>query len=123
MNARTNRSVKLLICLVVLLTLAALTVLWIVHSAQAKREGELQLEGLQGPVAVFYDAWGVPHIDATNEEDAYRALGYVHAQDRLFQMDLLRRIGGGRLAELFGADSFETDRFFRSLGITWQRPG
>ena len=118
MNARTNRSVKLLICLVVLLTLAALTVLWIVHSAQAKREGELQLEGLQGPVAVFYDAWGVPHIDATNEEDAYRALGYVHAQDRLFQMDLLRRIGGGRLAELFGADSFETDRFFRSLGIS-----
>ncbi|HCP03235.1 MAG TPA: penicillin acylase family protein, partial [Pseudomonas sp.] len=67
---------------------------------------------------VFYDAWGVPHIDATNEEDAYRALGYVHAQDRLFQMDLLRRIGGGRLAELFGADSFETDRFFRSLGIS-----
>ncbi|WVM89002.1 penicillin acylase family protein [Halopseudomonas pachastrellae] len=54
-------------------------------------------------MSVYYDAWGVPHIDAQSEHDAYLALGYVHAQDRLFQMDLLRRIGGGRLSELFGA--------------------
>lgn len=91
---------------------------WFFRSAEAQRSGQLELKGLSQPVDVYYDAWGIPHIDAQNEADAYRALGYLHAQDRLFQMDLLRRIGAGRLSELFGAESFETDRFFRTLGIS-----
>ncbi|MEM9650171.1 MAG: penicillin acylase family protein, partial [Bacteroidota bacterium] len=61
--------------------------------------------------------YGIPHIYASSEEDAFRALGYVHAQDRLWQMELLRRIAKGKLSEVFGADLLETDKFFLSLGI------
>ncbi len=118
MNARLNRPLKVFFCVALLLALAGLLLMWILHTATTQRSGELKLEGLNGPVSVYYDAWGVPHIDAQTEHDAYLALGYVHAQDRLFQMDLLRRIGGGRLSELFGVESFATDRFFRTLGIS-----
>ncbi|UJJ31350.1 penicillin acylase family protein [Halopseudomonas maritima] len=118
MNARLNRPLKVFFCAALLLALAGLLLVWILHTATSQRSGELKLEGLSGPVSVYYDAWGVPHIDAQSEHDAYLALGYVHAQDRLFQMDLLRRIGGGRLSELLGVESFATDRFFRTLGIS-----
>ena len=60
--------------------------------------GNVTLDGLKGEVEVLYDNYGVPHIYAQNEEDAYYALGYVHAQDRLFQMEMLRRAAGGRLS-------------------------
>lgn len=80
-------------------------------------EGEKQLIGLSAQVDVYYDAYGIPHIYGNNEEDAFRALGYVHAQDRLWQMELLRRIGKGGLSEVFGKDLIDTDRFFLSLGI------
>ena len=118
MNARLNRPLKIILFVALLMALCALLITWFIHTAEAKRSGTLKLEGLTAPVSVYYDAWGVPHIDAQSEHDAYLALGYVHAQDRLFQMDLLRRIGGGRLSELFGAESFATDRFFRTLGIS-----
>lgn len=117
MIKRLSVPVKLILFIALLLTLTALLGVWLVHTAQPQRSGELRLGNLQAGVSVYYDAFGVPHIDAQNEEDAYRALGYVHAQDRLFQMDMLRRVGGGRLSELFGAESFATDRFFRTLGI------
>jgi penicillin G amidase len=84
---------------------------------QPKYKGEVKLSGIVKKVIVFYDAIGVPHIEAENQEDAYIALGYVHAQDRLWQMELLRRISAGRLSELFGEKTIEVDRFFKSLGI------
>lgn len=75
------------------------------------------MENLNEEVTVFYDAYGIPHIYSQNNEDAFRTLGYVHAQDRLWQMELLRRIAKGRLSEVFGADLLDTDKFFLSLGI------
>ena len=72
---------------------------------------------LQGPVTVRYDERGVPHIRAENEADLYRALGYVHAQDRLFQMEMMRRLAQGELAEVLGPKLVDTDRLFRTLGI------
>ena len=117
MIKRLSVPIKIVLFIALLLTLIALLGVWYMHTAQAQRSGDLRLGNLQSQVSVYYDAWGVPHIDAQNEEDAYRALGYVHAQDRLFQMDMLRRVGGGRLSELFGVESFATDRFFRTLGI------
>ena len=66
---------------------------------------------------VYFDEFGVPHIYAESQKDAMEALGYVHAQDRLWQMELLRRISAGRLSELFGEKTIEVDRFFKSLGI------
>lgn len=79
--------------------------------------GEKRLSNLTETVDVYYDNYGIPHIYGQNEEDAFHALGYVHAQDRLWQMELLRRIGRGGLSEVFGADLLSTDKFFLSLGI------
>lgn len=87
------------------------------QTKKPQRSGALTLEGLSQPVNVHYDTWGVPHIYAQSEEDAVHALGYVQAQDRLFQMDLIRRIGSGRLAEIYGNSAVDTDTFFRTLGI------
>ncbi|WP_164880950.1 penicillin acylase family protein [Aestuariirhabdus litorea] len=104
----------------IFIILATLPLLWLVYTdqqTQPVRSGQLHLTGLGGPVEVLFDDFGIPHIYAHTREDAQRALGYLHAQDRLFQMDLLRRIGAGTLAELFGETMVDTDRFFRTLGV------
>jgi len=80
-------------------------------------DGELDLENISEEVTVYFDEVGVPHINAQNQKDAYTALGYVHAQDRLWQMELIRRIAAGRLSEIFGKDLVKTDKFFAGLGI------
>ena len=80
-------------------------------------EGELSLENLSENVTVHFDQNGVPHINAETQKDAYTALGYVHAQDRLWQMELIRRIAPGRLSEIFGDKLVETDVFFAGLGL------
>ena len=106
-----------LILLVLLLAAVAIGGAWHVDSKQPRRGGELTLGGLQAPVTVRYDERGVPHIQAAHESDMYRALGFVHAQDRLFQMEMLRRLARGELAEVLGAKLIDTDRLFRTLGI------
>ena len=80
-------------------------------------DGEIPLSGLSSPVEVVRDRHGVPHILARSEKDALFALGIVHAQDRLWQMEMNRRIGAGRLAEVLGADALDTDRLLRTLGL------
>jgi penicillin amidase len=80
-------------------------------------QGEIRLTGLGAPVEVMRDRYGIPHIFAASLEDANFALGYVHAQDRLWQMEMSRRIAAGRLAEILGAGALETDRFLRTLGV------
>lgn len=82
-----------------------------------KYSGSQTLEGLTANVSVYFDTFGVPHIYGANEQDAFKALGYIHAQDRLWQMEVLRRIGAGRLSELFGSDLVATDKLFLTLGI------
>ncbi|MCQ5134330.1 penicillin acylase family protein, partial [Coprococcus eutactus] len=83
-----------------------------VYSKQPTRQGTVTLANLQGSVTVRYDDRGVPHIRAENETDLYRALGYVHAQDRLFQMEIMRRLARGELAEVLGPKLLETDKLF-----------
>ena len=80
-------------------------------------DGSLTLSGLKAPVEIVRDRHGVPHIYAGSVEDAYFALGFAHAQDRLWQMEMSRRIAAGRVAELLGAGALETDRFLRTLGV------
>ena len=82
-----------------------------------KYNGNVDLENITDEVSVYFDEIGVPHINAKNDIDAYKALGYVHAQDRLWQMELIRRIAPGRLSELFGKDLLDVDVFFSGLGI------
>lgn len=76
-----------------------------------------KLEGLSGPVTVTWDQWGVPHIKASTDLDAFWAEGYVHAQDRLWQMELNRRTGAGRLSEILGDAALEQDKFLRTWGF------
>jgi len=87
------------------------------HGLTPKPAGQIVLKGLNQEVEVFFDPYGIPHIYGQNEEDVYFALGYVHARDRLFQMEMMRRVPAGRLAEILGKDLLETDRFFRVLGL------
>lgn len=101
----------------VVLALMAGGGVWYVHSKQPVRDGEMKLAHLNAPVSVRYDERGVPHIKADNEDDLYRALGYVHAQDRLFQMEILRRLARGELAEILGPKLVNNDKLFRSLRI------
>ena len=90
---------------------------WYVHTKQPQRSGALPLKNLSARVNVRFDERGVPHINADNDIDMYRALGYVHAQDRLFQMEMVRRLAQGELAEIFGPKLLDSDRLFRTLGI------
>ena len=108
---------KLLLALLALLLLAAAGLTWHLRGKLPQRSGELQLAGLKAPVTLRYDEFGVPHIEAANEDDLYRALGYAHAQDRLFQMEMVRRLSRGELAEVLGEKLVETDSLFRTLGI------
>ncbi|MDD0845076.1 penicillin acylase family protein [Pseudomonas sp. Gutcm_11s] len=103
--------------LAVAIAAAAAGTAWYIDKQLPVRDGSLPLAGLQAPVEVRYDERGVPHIQAQNETDMYRALGFVHAQDRLFQMELLRRLARGELAEVLGPKLVDTDRLFRSLDI------
>ena len=103
--------------LAVLLAVAAGAAVWYLYPKQVKRSGTQTLTGLSDRVSVRYDERGVPHIKADNEIDLYRALGYVHAQDRLFQMEMVRRLAQGELAEILGPKLVEVDRLFRTLGI------
>jgi len=107
----------LAITLAALLFLLAAGAAWYVHSKQARRDGSVALGQLKAPVTVRYDERGIPHIRAESEADLYRALGYVHAQDRLFQMELMRRLARGELAEVLGPKLLEVDRLFRTLEL------
>ena len=78
--------------------------------------GEIQLEGLDSPVNIYRDRMGIPNIYARTQHDLFFAQGYVHAQDRFWQMDTWRHIGSGELSEMFGSGQVETDTFLRTLG-------
>ena len=111
-------ALKVLAALLALALLIALGAgVWYLHSKQPVREGTIKLKNLKGVVSVIYDDRGVPHIRAQNETDLYRTLGYVHAQDRLFQMEMLRRLARGELAEIFGPEMLASDKLFRTLGL------
>ncbi len=99
----------------VLLLFAGLLIFIYFHSPQY--DGDMKLNGLSEQVEVHFDKYGIPHIYAQNEADAYRALGYIHAQERLFQLEMMRRVGSGTLAEFLGKDLLEIDQFFHTLGI------
>ena len=80
-------------------------------------DGELKITGLKESVTIMRDKWHVPHIYADNNQDMFFCQGFVHAQDRIWQMEINRRIGQGTLAEVFGKDALNTDRLTRTLGF------
>lgn len=112
---------RIFFLIVVLILVAAGTFFWVTRDMRASAlpalDGEAKLPGLTGEVTVIRDDHGIPHITAATEEDLYRATGYVMAQDRLWQMDLLRRVTAGRLSEIIGKPMVKPDVLFRSLRI------
>jgi penicillin amidase len=90
---------------------------WLSRGRLPQIQGTLTLPGLQGQVEVIRDRWGVPHIYANSSHDLFFAQGFVHAQDRLFQMEIHRRLATGKLSELFGELSLDTDRAVRTFGF------
>ncbi len=106
--------IKKILLLVVLLIAGG--AVW-VGSALPQMAGQAKLPGLSGEARVYRDENGIPHIFANTLYDAYRALGYCHAQDRLFQMEMTRRAASGRLSEVLGADLLKYDRRMRALNF------
>ncbi len=102
------------------LVLAAVLIValnYILKKSLPETRGSARVPGLAGEVQVFRDGAGIPHILAGNEYDLYFAAGYVTAQDRLWQMDLMRRFGEGRLSEIFGSRTLGIDRMMRTIGF------
>lgn len=90
-----------------------------VRRAFPKTQGSVDLDGLDAPVEVYRDDYGIPHIYADTTHDLFFAQGYVHAQDRFWQMEFWRHIGQGRLSEMLGESTLDTDIFIRTIG--WHR--
>ncbi|WP_374317616.1 penicillin acylase family protein, partial [Pseudoxanthomonas kaohsiungensis] len=101
---------RLAVLAALLAACAALLAWWLLRGSLAPLDGELAVPGLAAPVSVERDSLGVVTIEAGSEADAMRALGYVHAQERYFEMDLMRRNAAGELSELFGAVALDVDR-------------
>jgi len=103
--------------LFVILALALAGAWWWIHRSIPPLDGRIPLAGLQRPVDVRFDALGIPHIFARSDEDAWRAVGFLQARDRLWQMELYRRAASGRLSEVLGAATIVIDQRFLTLGF------
>jgi penicillin amidase len=114
---RVRLLVRLIAAALIVAALAAALLYFHLRRSLPQEEGELRLAGFSQPVEILRDGFGVPHIYAQNFADAMRALGFVHAQDRLWQMEMNRRTAAGRLSEALGPASLEADKFLRTLGV------
>lgn len=96
---------------------------WLTRQAHPKTSGTIKLTGLQQPVEIVRDEYGVAHIYANSTEDLFFAQGYTHAQERFWQMEFQRRTAAGRLSEIFGEATLETDRYLRHFGFIQSTEG
>lgn len=108
---------KLLYFLGAIVVLVLMAALGIYLHFKPSYSGTAELPGLEKETTVYYDTFAVPHVYASSEKDALYALGFLHAKERLWQMELLRRIGKGELAAIFGAPALKADQFFLSIGL------
>ena len=108
---------KALAILVAIVVVAVAVVYLLLRRSLPTTDGTVSVAGLTAPVDIIRDGDAVPHIYAANKLDAFFGLGYVHAQDRLWQMEFQRRIGHGRLSEIFGEPTIPQDRFLRTVGF------
>src|SRR6184192_849336 len=117
MSRRRKTGLAFVLLPVLLVTSLIVTGLILVYRPLPTIDGEYRLLGIEQRAEVLRDAFGVPHVYAQNAHDLFYLQGYVTAQDRLFQMDLYRRAGEGRLAEVLGEPGLEADRSMRTLGF------
>lgn len=110
--------VRLLFALIIIILATAGAVSWRLWRSLPTRDGTVRVAGLHQGVGVIRDPDGIPHIRASTERDAIFTLGYVHAQDRFWQMEFQRRLASGRLSEVLGPAALETDRLMRTIGFS-----
>lgn len=108
---------RVVVALAAAVVLLAAALVFRLYRSVPPLAGREALPGLSAEVEVAFDSLGVPHIAARETRDAFMALGYVHARDRLWQMDMLRRTAEGRLAEILGPSALSSDSFLRTLDI------
>lgn len=112
---------KLWMALLIIVVLVLIAFVWLKYAylkgPLAVQEGELKLPQLSAPVTVYTDEYGVPHVYAENEEDLFFAAGYIQASERLYKMDVIARAVEGRLAEAFGPDLVDDDKYLRVWGF------
>ncbi|GAA1952256.1 penicillin acylase family protein [Brevibacterium antiquum] len=111
--------IRILAAVLVLLLVLTLLGVFLVQRSYPTTDGDISLSGLDAEVSVTRDESGVPTIEASNSHDLFMAQGFVHAQDRFWEMDFRRHVTSGRLSELFGESQFGTDKFIRTLG--WRK--
>ncbi len=115
-----KRLLYVFLTLLILLAIAGVIIVPVLQrQSLPQTDGEITLSGLDGPVDVYRDSFGIPHIYATTDHDLFMAQGYVQAQDRFWQMDFWRHQAVGRLSELLGENTLETDKYLQTLG--WER--
>ena len=116
-NKLLQKGKWLLIIITITLVLALLALSVYFLSTKNKLDGELLAPGLGSPVTIKFDEHSIPHIFATNNEDAWYSLGYLHATERPWQMEFNRRLAAGKLSEILGEETIGVDKFIRTLGI------
>ncbi|UKO98101.1 penicillin acylase family protein [Nostoc sp. UHCC 0870] len=115
-----SKGLKISVVVLILLGLLLVSFLgYTIRRSFPVENGAIAISGIKAEVTVQRDQSGVPHIYAANSHDLFMAQGYIHTQDRFWQMDFWRHIGSGRLAEMFGASQLDTDKYLRTLG--WAR--
>jgi len=112
-----TRALSLIALASAALSSCALVELNRLDAAWPQQSGVLPVDGAAAPLTVTRDVYGVPHVRAASEPDAWFGLGFAHGQDRLFQADLLRHVAGGRLSEWLGPDYVEMDAFIKAMGL------
>src|SRR5262245_1504874 len=108
---------KAMAAIIVLALIAAVATWFYVRASLPVVDGSFVVNGIQAPIVIVRDRDAIPHIFASSKADALFGLGYVHAQDRLWQMEFQRRVGHGRLSEVLGPATLPQDRFLRTVGF------
>jgi len=115
---RSHRKTAISACALLCIAGLVVTIGWFRLAGSAlPTRGSVRVPGILHPVDIQLDTFGVPYVTARAETDLVRALGYLHATDRMWQMEFFRRVAAGRLAELFGRDLVDTDRLLRTLDL------
>lgn len=109
----------LILVILALVVIIGIVGFFLIRQSFPQIDGTVSLEGLDGEVEIIRDSFGVPHIYAATLHDLFFAQGFVHSQDRFFQMDFSRHLGSGRVSEMFGSSQVDTDIFLRTFG--WER--
>lgn len=110
-------AIVIVVSLIIIITVSAFLLFRMFRQTTAQTEGTLYSAAVANPIEIYRDSLGIPYILASGEEDAAFAMGFLHAQERLFQMDISRRAAEGRLSEILGTETLPFDRMFRTIGI------